>query len=284
MPATRVPVGGLTFHVLDEGQAQGSPDRVALLLHGFPNSSKLWRHQIPALQAAGFRVVAPDLRGFGESDRPTKEAAYDLREHLVKDVLGLLQALGLPRVNVIGHDWGAVLGWALAAAVPQVVRSLVAMSVGHPAAYKDPPLAQREKSWYILFFQFRRAEEALRQHDWRLFRQWTGDYTRTEVDAWIADLERPGALVAALNWYRTNAHPERSLADVDLPTITVPTLGLWSEGDVHLVEEPMKRSGQFVAAGRWRYERVAQASHWLQLDQPAVVNKLLLDFLQAVSP
>jgi pimeloyl-ACP methyl ester carboxylesterase len=266
-------VAGLRFNVVDEGKG---PETV-LLLHGVPDSSYLWRDQIPALTAAGYRVIAPDLRGFGASDKPPKESSYDLRQALVPDVLGILKTLGVAKAHVVAHDWGAALGWALAAAVPQVVQSLVAMSVAHPGAFKNPPLAQREKSWYILFFQFRSAEEALPRHDWRLFRQWSGDHP--EAKQWIADLSRPGALVAALNWYRANAHPERSVADVPLPVIQAPTLGVWSTGDLHLVEGPMRDSGQFVAPGRFRYVRVEDAGHWLMLDRPDFVNAMLRDFL-----
>jgi pimeloyl-ACP methyl ester carboxylesterase len=272
---TPLTVGGLTLNVVDEGKGPSA----VLLLHGFPDSSSVWRYQVPALAAAGYRVIVPDLRGFGNSDKPPKESAYDIRQAVLPDVLGILQALQIPKAHVIGHDWGSVLGWALAAAVPQVVHSLVAMSVGHPSAYKNPPIAQREKSWYILFFQFRAAEEALPKYDWRLLRQWCGDHD--EVKHWIEDLGRPGALVAALNWYRMNAHPERSIADMPLPPITAPTLGVWSDGDLHLVEEPMKQSGQFVAPGRFTYQRVDDASHWMMLDRPDYITKMLVDFLTA---
>jgi pimeloyl-ACP methyl ester carboxylesterase len=275
MAFTSVPVtvAGLTFNVVDEGKGAST----VLLLHGFPDSSYLWRYQIPALTNAGYRVIAPDLRGFGASAKPAKESAYDLRQSLIPDVLGILQAMGIARAHVISHDWGAALGWALAAGAPQIVQSLVAMSVAHPGAFKNPPITQREKSWYILFFQFRSAEVALPAHDWRLFRQWSGDHS--EIKQWIADLSRPGALVAALNWYRANAHPERSLADVTLPIIQVPTLGVWSTGDLHLVEGPMEASGAFVAPGRFQYRRVEDASHWLMLDRPDFVNDMLLGFL-----
>jgi pimeloyl-ACP methyl ester carboxylesterase len=268
-----ISLDGLTFNVYDD---EGKGPAV-LLLHGFPDSSSLWRHQIGPLQKQGYRVIAPDLRGFGDSAKPPREQAYDLRQALIPDVLGILKSLQVPRVHVIGHDWGAVLGWTLAAAVPNVVASLVAMSVGHPSAYKDPPLAQREKSWYILFFQFRSAELALPAHDWKLFRQWSGDHCDT--DARIADLQRPGALTAALNWYRMNAHPERSVADTKLPIIQVPTTGLWSDGDLHLVEGPMKKSGEFVEAGRWKYQPVSGASHWMQIDRPDAINTILLAHL-----
>jgi pimeloyl-ACP methyl ester carboxylesterase len=272
--AVPVTVAGLKFNVVDEGKGA----QTVLLLHGFPDSSYLWRNQIPRLVNAGYRVIAPDLRGFGGSDKPQKESLYELRQFLIPDVLGILHALGAGKVHLISHDWGAALGWALAAAKPDVVQSLVAMSVAHPRAFKQPPIIQREKSWYILFFQFRSAEMALPARDWQLFRQWGGNHS--EAAQQIADLSRPGALVAALNWYRANAHPERSLADVELPTIQVPTMGVWSAGDLHLVEGPMRDSGEFVAKGLYRYERVDGASHWLMLDRPDYVTDMLLNFLK----
>jgi pimeloyl-ACP methyl ester carboxylesterase len=270
-----VTVAGLNFNVVDEGKGS----ETVLLLHGFPDSSYLWRNQIPALVNAGYRVIAPDLRGFGGSDKPQKEALYELRQFLIPDVLGILHALGAGKVHVISHDWGAALGWALAAGKPDVVQSLVAMSVAHPRAFKEPPLLQREKSWYILFFQFRSAEMALPAKDWRLFREWSGK-PHPDVERQIADLSRPGALVAALNWYRANAHPERSLADAELPLIQVPTLAVWSRNDVHLVEGPMEKSGKFVAEGRFHYHVVEGAGHWLMLDRPDYVTDMLLTFLK----
>jgi pimeloyl-ACP methyl ester carboxylesterase len=133
---TPLTVNGLSFHVIDEGDGPA-----VLLLHGFPDSSALWRHQVPALVDAGYRVIAPDLRGFGASDRPEGVAAYAMPT-LVADVLGIIDTLDVERADVVGHDWGSGLGWTLAAVVPERVRRLVALSVGHPAGYftrRDPP-------------------------------------------------------------------------------------------------------------------------------------------------
>ena len=184
-------VGDLTFAVQDEGEGPA-----VVLLHGFPDSHALWRHQIPALVAAGYRVIAPDLRGFGESSMPVGADQYGILD-LVGDVLGTLDALGVQRAHVVGHDWGAALAWAMAAFVPDRVDHLVALSVGHPSAFRDAGFAQREKSWYMLLFQFEDiAETWLSADDFANMQTWA---QHPDMDQVAIDLARPGALTAALN-------------------------------------------------------------------------------------
>jgi pimeloyl-ACP methyl ester carboxylesterase len=258
--------------VHDEGDGP-----TVLLVHGFPDSSWLWRHQVPVLTAAGFRVIAPDLRGFGESDRPEAVEAYGLA-HSVADLVAVLDALGIERARVVGHDWGAVVAWLLAATAPERVERLVAMSVGHPAGNARRTVEDREKAWYMLLFQFPGvAEELLRRDDWALLREWLrGD---GDLDRYVVDLARPGALTAALNWYRANAAPERELRPRrPLPPVRAPALGLWSTGDHYLTEAPMRESAAHVDAP-FRYERIEDASHWIPLDAPERVNALLTEFL-----
>ncbi|MFI5317863.1 MAG: alpha/beta fold hydrolase [Myxococcota bacterium] len=274
LPGRVVEVNGVRLHVHERGPSSGAP---VLLLHGFPDSSSLWRQQVPALVGAGYRVIAPDLRGFGSSDRPPGVDAYAIPT-LIGDAAGLLDALGVPRAHVVCHDWGAALGWGLAMFLPDRVERLVALSVGHFGSFFETNLEQREKSWYMLFFQYEGiAEDALRAGDWKLFRAWTRNHS--ELPSWIADLSRPGALTAALNWYRANVNPARpGLEGMEFPPVKAPTLGVWSNGDAYLTESQMIESKRFVT-GAWRYERVENASHWLQLDQPERVNALLLDWL-----
>ncbi len=269
----KITANGLSFEVLDEGSGPA-----VLLLHGFPDSSALWRHQVPALVAAGHRVIAPDLRGFGQSDRPADVAAYAMTT-LVADVVGLLDVLEVEQADVVGHDWGAALAWTLAMAVPARVRRLAVLSVGHPAAFFTDPVGQRERSWYMLFFQFPGvAEEALPRNDWALWRTVFGEHG--DVDRHRADLSRPGALTAALNWYRANISPETFgwTTVPPLPPVHCPVLGIWSDGDRYCGEVQMVASEQRVA-GPWRYERVAGAGHWIPLDAPDQVNRLLAEFL-----
>jgi pimeloyl-ACP methyl ester carboxylesterase len=269
----RVVVGDVELAVQVEGPDEGPP---VLLLHGWPDSHRLWRHQIPALAAAGFRTIAPDLRGFGASDRPESVDAYAL-PHTLGDVAGVLDHLGVERTHVVGHDWGAALAWATGAFLPDRVDHLVTLSVGHPSAFRSAGLIQREKSWYVLLFQFEGvAERWLSDDGYANFRAWSG---HPDADAAVADLSRPGALTASLNWYRANLPPAALVEHgIDVPPVTVPTMGVWSSADFALVEVNMAGSGAYVS-GPWRYERVDGVGHWLPLDAPAALNRLLLDFL-----
>jgi pimeloyl-ACP methyl ester carboxylesterase len=268
----RIEVNGIGLEVQDVGS--GAP---VLLLHGWPDSGRLWRHQVPALTGAGFRCIVPDLRGFGESDKPDDVAAYAL-PNLVGDVAGLLDQMGIGRAHVIGHDWGAALAWVTASLLPDRVDRLVAISVGFPAAFAAAGYEQREKSWYMLLFQFRDvAEQWLSMDNWRNFREWS---RHPDADEVIATLEK-GALTPGLNWYRANVAPETLLTGPPpLPPVQAPTMGVWSSGDVALTEAQMTSSQQFVS-GDWRYERVDGVGHWVPVEAPETLNRLLVDFLAA---
>jgi pimeloyl-ACP methyl ester carboxylesterase len=273
MSTSNLTVNGLSFSV----EGTGGDGTSVLLLHGFPDSKALWRHQIPALAAAGYRVIAPDLRGFGASDRPEGVEHYRM-ELLASDVLGILDALGIGSATVVGHDWGSALGWGLAGLAPERVGRFVALSVGHPSTY-FVDLRQLELSWYMLFFQFVGvAEEALRRDGWMLLREWLRN--PVDIERYVADLDRPGALTAALNYYRANISPESfgGAAAIELPPIGCPVLGVWSDGDIGCGEAQMLASAKQVS-GRWRYHRIRGAGHWIPLDAPEELNALLLDFL-----
>ncbi len=272
---------GLSFNVAEAGE--GPP---VLLLHGFPDSWRLWRHQIPALAEAGHRVIAPDLRGFGRTDRPARVEDYGLRA-LVADVVGLLDVLGVERAAVVGHDWGASLSWAVARAVPDRVTRLVVVSVGHPLAGAAAGLAQRERSWYMLWFLFPGvAERVLPEDDWACFRRWAWNDARPgedpDLDRQIADLSRPGALIAGLSWYRANIDPATFVINnperIPVPAVPCPTMGVWSSDDMALTEAQMTGSRRFVS-GPWRYERLDGIDHWVPVHAPERLNQLLVDFL-----
>ncbi len=248
-----------------------------LLVHGFPDSRAVWRRQVGPLTEAGFRVIAPDLRGFGASERPEGVDAYRVTE-LVGDLIELLDEHGIERAHVVGHDWGAGIAWVLAALLPDRVASLAALSVGHPNASRPRSLESREKAWYQLLFQFDEAEELLLRDDGRLLREWLAD--APDADRYVEELREPGALTARLGLYRANLHPRSELEPRALPPVNAPTLGLWSTGERYLTEAPMIRSGEYVT-GPWRYERVEGASHWLQLAAPDRVNRLLLEHLRS---
>jgi pimeloyl-ACP methyl ester carboxylesterase len=272
-----IEANGLTFYVRDEGS--GTP---VILLHGFPDTGDLWRNQVPALVKGGFRTIVPDMRGRGRSSKPEAVADYRLSS-MVADVTGILDALGIKRAHVVGHDWSAAVAWLLAALAPERVDRLVAVSVGAPGAGAGPTLEELQKGWYRLLFLFEGvAEELLQRDDWKLFRLFLSGAKDTQ--AYVQTLSEPGALTPALNWYRANLPVQALLGRTggpQLPMIKADTLGIWSSGDLYLTEEAMTRSKARVQ-GSWRYERF-EGSHWVPLDQPDRLNRLLLEFLPSTS-
>jgi pimeloyl-ACP methyl ester carboxylesterase len=259
---------GIEYEVVGEG-------RPVVLLHGFPDSGRLWRHQAPALADAGFQVIVPDLRGYGRSDKPEPVEAYSIPV-LAGDVMAILAERGIGKAHVVGHDWGAALAWALASFAPDNVDHLVVLSVGNPVTFLRT-LEQRQKSWYMLLFQFPGvAERWLTEDNWANFRHWG---RHPDGDQVIAELEANGSLTPGLNWYRANIAPESWAGPpLQLPPVQAPAMGVWSSGDFALSEVQMTDSAQNMA-GSWRYERLDGPGHWMQLEAPGKVNELLLDFL-----
>ncbi|MCT4352307.1 alpha/beta fold hydrolase [Streptomyces sp. Je 1-79] len=249
-----------------------------LLVHGFPDSHRLWRHQVPALTAAGYKCVAPTLRGFGGSDRPEGGAeAYHPGKH-VGDLLELLARLEIDRVHLVGHDWGSGMVQGIAQAFPERVASLSILSVGHLASIRDAGWEQKQRSWYMILFQLAGlAEDWLARDDFANLREMLGEHP--DADAVVEPLRAPGALTAALGVYRAGLPAEVQFGPpLPLPPLPGPVMGVWSSGDRFLTEQSMTGTGKHVD-GTWRYERVEDAGHWLQLDRPDRVNALLLDFL-----
>lgn len=264
---------GVRIVYADHGPEDGTP---VLMIHGFPDSARLWRHQIGVLTDHGYRSVAPDLKGYGRSDKPEDVSVYAMSE-MANDVIAVIDDAGIDRAHVVGHDWGGAIAWYLAIRHPDRVRSLVALSVGHPTAFRDAGLPQLEKSWYMLLFQFDGvAESWLSGNDWQTLRKWTR--TALELDHWIEDLSRPGALTAALGIYRANMGPERLLQQpLRLPPVQVPVMGIWSTNDMALTETQMTGSEPYVEA-EWRYEKIEDVSHWIPVEAPDRLNELLLDW------
>ena len=265
--------GGVALNVEVSGPEDGTP---VLLVHGFPDTGRLWSKQVGPLADAGYRVIVPDLRGYGKSDKPTDIDAYNIM-FLAADMGAVLDHLGVAKAHVVGHDWGAAVVWGVASLAPDRVEKVVALSVGHPLSFGAAGYEQREKSWYMLLFQFEGiAEEWLSANDWQNLRDWS---RHPDADAVIAELEENKSLTAGLNYYRANVHP-RTLVEppLELPNVKAPSMGVWSTGDFALTEAQMTGSSQFVD-GPWRYERVEGPGHWMQWEAPEKVNELLLDFL-----
>lgn len=244
-----------------------------LLLHGFPDEATLWAGQIEALHAAGYRCIAPDTVGCGESDIAPRLRDYGALA-IVGDHLALLDHLGIARVHVVGHDWGAVLAWLLAGHFPDRALSLAVLGVGHPTAYARSGLKQKLLAWYTYYFLLAGISDRLLQGDSAL--SLTRYFQHPRKQQVLERLRRPGRMTAALRIYRAN------VATILLqrhPKPGAPTLGIWAEGDRFLVESQMTRSEQWVT-GPWRYERFT-GDHWTPIGEAARLNRALLRFLSA---
>jgi pimeloyl-ACP methyl ester carboxylesterase len=272
--------GPLTFDVVVAGPDEGEP---VILLHGFPETARSWRHQIDALAAAGYRVVAPDQRGYSPAARPAEVAAYAIGE-LISDVLGLADALSIDWFHLVGHDWGAALAWQVAGRHPDRVRSLTVLSVPHPKAFslslgQDASGEQAQRSSYVAMFQAEGSEHGMLANDavgLRLIYLGSG-LSEEEAAPYLEAMGTPEALGAALNWYRAS-----SLTDVmGLGPITAPTLYVWSTEDPALGREAAEATASCVD-GPYRFVVLEGVDHWIGEHAPDETNRLLLEHLASV--
>lgn len=273
-----IEAGGVRFHCAEQGTGP-----LVLLLHGFPECWYSWRHQLPALAAAGYRAVAPDLRGYNLSDKP--RGGYNI-ESLAGDIVAIAGALGEDRAHVAGHDWGGVIAWQVAWRYPAFTRSLVAMNAPHPAAYaayvrRHP--RQMLRSVYMLLFQApgvaewlltRRHASAVGQAFRRAARRpdaFTGADLAVYRDAFL----RPGAARAALSYYR-QALRQGARALPSTP-IEPPTLVLWGIGDPAL--ERGMNDGLEARVRDLRVRYIEDCGHWTQQERPDIVTPALVEWL-----
>ncbi|PYE54844.1 alpha/beta fold hydrolase [Deinococcus yavapaiensis] len=275
-------VNGVRLHVAVAGPTSGP---LVVLLHGFPEFWYAWRHQLPPLARAGYRVVAPDMRGYDLSDKPVGVEGYKL-DLLASDVAELVRAQGRERAVVVGHDWGGVVAWQVAASFPNVVAKLVILNAPHPKAFRRELARnprQRRKSRYVALFQLPFLPEFLiRRMLPNVAEFFRGTSTRpegfTDEDAqrYREALSRPGALTAMINYYRALVRFRPVSA---FPRIDVSTLLIWGEKDVAL--EPGNTEDLHKWVPNLRVVRLPMASHWVMSDEPVRVTNLLLDFLGA---
>jgi len=273
---------GVRLHYVEAGEGP-----LVVLLHGFPEFWYSWRFQIPALAEAGFRVVAPDMRGYNLSDKPKGVESYAL-ERLARDVERLIGALGEERAVVVGHDWGGIVAWAVAMLHPGRVERLVILNVPHPDRFSRGLRTPRQllKSSYAFVFQIPwLPERVLRAGDFALVRSVfrndpvrPGTFGGDDIDRYVEALSRPGALTAAINYYRALARRAPTVARALRRRIGAPVMVIWGQRDLFLVPELARPNPALVPDAR--VERLPDASHWVQQDRPERVNALLLDFLE----
>lgn len=268
---TPVTVEEMTFDVRFAGPVTGKP---VILLHGFPETSLSWSTVVPLLVAADMRVIAPDQRGYSPGARPTDVADYDT-DVLAGDVIGMADALGIDTFHLAGHDWGSAVAWVAAARHAERLRTLTAVSVPHLAAYAAALKGnadQQERASYIgLLRQAGKAEDLLLDDNARRLRAMYGDAVPAEqASAYVEHLSAPGALTAALNWYRA-MHADLSA----LPPVTVPTTFVWSDQDMAIGRVPAEQCGDFVDAD-YRFVELNGVSHWIPEQVPDALAEAII--------
>jgi pimeloyl-ACP methyl ester carboxylesterase len=281
---TYIETNGIKLHVVMAGPKDGQP---VFLLHGFPEFWYGWRKQIEPLAKAGYRVIVPDQRGYNLSDKPKGVKAYSL-DKLVADILGLIDALGYKKVNLIGHDWGAVVAWAFAIWHPERLYKLGILNVPHPAVMMnflrrgDPE--QLRRSWYVFAFQIPWLPEYfLRKNDWRnAVRVLRGSgkihtFTNEDITEYKKAWSQPGAMTAMLNWYRAIGRHRPKMPDGS--RVKVPTLMMWGMQDIALSHRMARPSMDYCEDGKLVF--FEDATHWVQHDAAEDVTTCLLDFLRS---
>ncbi len=274
-------VNGIKLHYA----IAGSGKKLVILLHGFPEFWYSWRHQIPVL-AEKYTVVAPDMRGYNLSDRPTKKSDYTV-DNLVGDVVGLIQHFGREKAAVIGHDWGAGVAWAVAMRHPEMLWKLGALQVPPvPIWRRNQTLRQTLASWYMFFFQLPLLPEMLFRVGnygfmaWQLKRSTVkpGVFTDKEIARYINTWKQPGAPTAMINYYRAN-FARRFIAKPVMPKkINVPTLFIYGEKDLAVMPATVKGVGDIIAA-EYREHRIPNSGHWVQQEAADEVTNVIRDFL-----
>lgn len=275
-----IEANGMTFLCREAGGG-GEP---VILLHGFPETSHMWTRLVPSLAAAGYRCLAPDQRGYSSGARPDDVEAYRY-DALASDVLALADVWGAPRFHLIGHDWGALAGWATVDVAPERIASFTAMSVAHARAFaeavRDDPEEEPYRQLLALFLTTGAFEEVAAANDWAALRgAWT-ESDAAEIDAYLGVFRQPGAMTAALNWYRAARGHARPLEDPDVKfgPVSVPTLLLWGKDDAYVRRMSVERAAPLMR-GPYRVVEL-QASHWLAQQQPDRVRDEIIAHLQA---
>jgi epoxide hydrolase 4 len=271
-------VGDQSLHYVEAGDGP-----LIVLLHGFPEFWFGWRLQIEPLVAAGFRVVAPDTRGYNLSSKPEAFEAYAV-DLLAADIRGLIEERGAKSALLVGHDWGGSIAWTVAMNHPEVVERLAILNAAHPRRLQEGlhNPNQLRKSWYFFFFATPALPESVvPTRDWHFFRHFLHDakppYTPQEIEQYVEAWSQPGAAAGMINYYRASVRQSQKEAVAKLRPISAPTLVIWGERDSYLGPELAEPDRDDVP-NLDRVERLPDASHWVQHDEPERVNRLLIDF------
>jgi len=281
-----VHVNGVRLHYVAQGEGP-----LVLLLHGFPEFWYSWRHQIPVL-AQYFRIVALDLRGYNDSDKPPGVASYRI-DTLAADVMGLIRAFGEEKAVIIGHDWGGGIAWVFAAEYPQATEKLIVLNCPHPAAFQQHLTTNRRqlrRSWYMFFFQIPWLPEfGIRLNlGWFVEKAFRGmairkeAFSDDELQHYAEALQKPGVLTAAINYYRAAFRERIRCGERSFDKIKCPTLLIWGEEDTALGKE-LTRNMEPYFTDRFEIKYIPQCSHWVQQEQPELVNRYMVEFLQGVA-
>jgi epoxide hydrolase 4 len=277
----RIENGGVSLHAVTAGPVDGE---LVILLHGFPEFWFGWRRQIVALAAAGFRVVAPDQRGYNTSSKPAGVGAYAIG-NLVSDVLAIADHMGRPKFRLAGHDWGAAVAWVTAAAHPERVTRLAILNVPHPATmmrFVRSDARQMRRSWYILLFQIPWLPEAgFSARDFRVGKNSLvrtsrpGTFSDRDLECYRDAWAQPGALTAMINWYRAffRANWRGKMKPM---RIEVPTRIFWGEKDAFLLPEMAGDSLKYCAHAD--VLRFPECTHWLHHEEPEKISEALIGF------
>ena len=275
-------VNGVRLHYVEYGSGP-----LVVLLHGFPEFWYAWRHQIPAIAAAGYRVIALDQRGYNLSDKPKGVGHYRL-EALLGDVLGIIRHAGEQRAVVAGHDWGGAIAWNFAMRHPEAVEKLIVLNAPHPQRFLDEitGFSQLRKSWYMLFFQLPwLPERLLRAGDYaglantlRTDPVHPGAFDEADIAHYKQAISQPGALTATINYYRALFRLNPFRYKHSITRIDIPTLLIWGEQDRYLGIRLTEGLEPWVP--KLRLERIPDASHWVQAEVPERVNALIVEFLR----
>ena len=270
---------GIRLHYVSEGDGP-----LMLFLHGFPECWYSWRHQLSEF-GKNYKAVAIDLRGYNESDKPKEKSAYALSE-LIKDVEGVIRALGYEKCVLVGHDWGGAIAWSFAYAHPEMLERLIVLNLPHPAKFAEGLRTPQQlmKSWYIALFQLPVIPELLlKLNNYAAIRSVFRDqainpeaFTETDLDTLVAAAAKPGALTAMLNYYR-NIFQSEGFLNKQWDRLKVPTLMIWGENDKALGKELTCGTSEYVETFEIRY--ISDCSHWVQQEQPALVNQYVRAFL-----